>query len=324
MKNKVLKYLLLSSCLVLLFGACRKDAFKGTETGSSGKTYIWISQGGGDPYVQYFDVFSDIKPVVLFTVRRDAANSGDLNKPVTVTLTTDADSTTNAGLTAFADGTYSVPTAADIASGGIYASSKGVTQTATGYTVVFAPGEFAKNIVVKVDGSKLDLSNTYGGVYKITGNGGLAVKSGYDIVAAGVAVKNAYDGTYGYAGTINRFLADGSADTASPLGGTIVAGATVTLATSGPNSDVFNEGIFWVDGISGVGGIGGLQLVVDPATNLVTVTATGNPYLKNIAGLDNYYDPATKTFHLNFGWNTAAPPSSSRQAHIVLTYQGPR
>src|SRR4051794_13146246 len=85
MKNKVLKYLLLSSCLMVLFSACRKDSFEGTETGGSGKTFVWI--GEAPSYNQYFLPFTDVKPVAMFTVRRDAASSGDLQKTATATLT---------------------------------------------------------------------------------------------------------------------------------------------------------------------------------------------------------------------------------------------
>lgn len=313
MKNKVLKYLLLSGCLMVLFSACRKDSFKGTETGSSGKTYLWISEAGGDPYVQYFDVFTDVKPVVLFTVRRDAASAADLKKSVSVTLTADPDSTANVGLTAFAAGTYSLPTSADVAAGGIYASAGGVTQTATGFTVTFAPGEFAKTIVFKVDGSKLDLSNTYGGVYKITGSGGLAVKSGFDVVATGVAVKNKYDGQYSVSGTIYR-------DADVTLGGPYASTTVFSLATVGPNDVAFS--LLWAPGDSEVGGVNPINLHIDPVTNQVTATSVANGTLMNIPGADNYYDPATKAFHLNFVWNGTDP--AHRSVSVVLTYAGPR
>ncbi|ASU32542.1 BT_3044 domain-containing protein [Mucilaginibacter xinganensis] len=324
MKNKFLQYTFLSCSLMVLFSACRKDPFKGTETLSSGKSYVYITEANGSPYTQYFDVFNDIKTVVLFTIRRDAANSADLQKAVTVTLTADADSSASSGLTAFTSDLYTFPTAADIASGGVYAGADGISVNSDGtqLTVKFAPGQFAKNVIYKVDGSKLDLSKTYGAVYKITSLSSLSQKVGYSVVAAAIAVKNAYDGNYNISGTVQRYVAGGDAEVGS-LNGTIVAGKTSDVITNGPTSNFFS--IYWADG-SGVGGIAGLQLAVDPATNKVTVTASGNPNLKNIADQDNYYDPATKTFVLNFAWYGGAPPptGSSRQAHVTLTYNGSR
>ncbi|RYE26827.1 MAG: hypothetical protein EOP45_03125 [Sphingobacteriaceae bacterium] len=63
-----------------------------------------------------------------------------------------------------------------------------------------------------------------------------------------------------------------------------------------------------------------MYLAVDPATNKVTVSATGNSVLKNTAGYDNHYDPATRTFYLAFNWGTAP---STRIAVDTLVYTGP-
>ena len=326
MKKRILQYAFLGVALISIFSSCRKQSFGGEEKPDAGKTFVWITQANGDPYTQFFDVFSDIKTVVLFTVRRDAANNADLKKAVTVTLTADADSTSNAGLTPFSSDLYTFPTSADLASGGVYSGAGGITVNSDGtvLTVKFAPGEFSKNIIYKVDGSKLDLSKTYGAVWKITNFGGFTGKVGYSVVAAAVAVKNAYDGTYGLSGTVYRFVAGGDAeDNSNGLSGSIVAGTTSTVITKGPVSDNFN--IAWANG-GGVGGIDGLYFTVDPATNKVTVAATGNPNLHNIADQENSYNPATKTFVLNFAWYGGAPPpaGSSRQAHVTLSYSGPR
>lgn len=326
MKKRILQYAFLGVALVAAFSSCRKQSFGGEENPTAGKTFVWITEANGDPYTQFFDVFSDIKTVVLFTVRRDAANNTDLMKSATVTLVADPDSTANSGLTPFTSDLYTFPSSADLASGGVYASARGVSVNSDGtqLTVNFAPGEFAKNIIYKVDGSKLDLSKTYGAVWKITNFGGFTGKVGYSVVAAAVAVKNAYDGTYGLSGTVYRFVAGGAAeDNSNGLSGPIVSGVASTVITKGPVSNYFN--IAWANG-GGVGGIDGLYFTVDPATNKVTVASTGNPNLHNIDGMDNFYDPATKTFTLNFAWYGGAPPpvGSSRQAHVQLTYSGPR
>lgn len=326
MKKRFLQYLFLTCSVMVLLSACRKDQFKTTETLQSGKTFVWITEANGDPYTQFFDVFSDIKTVVLFTVRRDAANNADLQKAITITLTADPDSTAASGLTPFTSDLYTFPTAADVASGGIYAGADGISVNGDGtqLTVKFAPGEFAKNIIYKVDGSKLNLANTYGAVYKITNLGGFTGKVGYTEVAAAIGVKNPYDGTYAYGGTLVRYTDASGTNVESPttLGGTIPDGLTIDLVTNGPSSNGF--GLKWITGGT-AGGLAGLQLAVNPVTNKVTVSASGNPYVANIPGQENSYDPATKTFTLNFAWESAAPPDGlARQAHITLTYSASR
>jgi AraC-like DNA-binding protein len=48
-------------------------------------------------------------------------------------------------------------------------------------------------------------------------------------------------------------------------------------------------------------------LTVDPVTNNVTITPAGvTPNVDQHWGL-NYYDPATKSYHLHYSYNTAAP-----------------
>jgi hypothetical protein len=201
MKNKVLKYLLLSSCLVVLFGACRKDSFKGTETGSSGKTYVWITEAPVKS--QFFSPFTDVEAVTMFSVRRDAASSGDLNKAVTIVLTDisgtyldDYNTANGTSYVPFPSDLYTLPTSSDVATGGAYASAKGVTASATGLTLSFAAGDFIKNIIYKIDGTKLDLSQQYAAAYTITSYNGTSKKIGTDTVVSTVAIKNKWDGVY--------------------------------------------------------------------------------------------------------------------------------
>ena len=309
MKNKILQYLLLSFSVVTLFSACRKDPFKTTETKESGKTFVWITEADASANLQYFDPFTDVKTVVFFTVRRDPANKADLQKAVTVILKANADSTNHDGLTPITPDVASLPTAADIASGGVFAGTEGITANSdfSQLTVNFAPGEFAKNIIFKVDGSKLDLSNTYGNVYDITNFGGFTGKVGFSTIAAGVAVKNKWDGNYDVTGSYT----DANIPAASgkyPY--------NVNLETSGPTSDqVYNvtyggyEFAFNVgDGTSSAYGSFAPAFTFDPATNKITdvtnVYGQGSGSHKRSAKLDptgdNIYDPSTKSFKVKY------------------------
>ncbi|MDT4886891.1 hypothetical protein FQZ97_1232940 [compost metagenome] len=77
----------------------------------------------------------------------------------------------------------------------------------------------------------------------------------------------------------------------------------------------------WAGGTSGVAGIDNLRATIDPATNLVTMTALGNATLANRAGYENKYDPATKTLTLNFDWNQTA---NAREIGLVIQWVADR
>ena len=77
----------------------------------------------------------------------------------------------------------------------------------------------------------------------------------------------------------------------------------------------------WSNKGGGVGGIDHTLATLDPATNLVSMSSLGNASLKNWPGKENKYDPATKTYTLNFHWN---PTANVREMTLVLKYKGPR
>lgn len=175
--------------------------------------------------------------------------------------------------------------------------------------------------------SSLDPNLTYALGFSIT-----AVSAGYTIAAnqkdvvIGFAIKNAYDGIYSVeSGLVTRYTSPGvpAGDAISgPLGGN----PDVYLLTSGANSvsippSGVEGGLFWSGGGSMVAGVDGITLTVDPGTNQVTSRSAGNATFGNWAGRDNYYDPATKTFHLSFRWN---PTANVREYEVVLKYKGPR
>ncbi len=168
------------------------------------------------------------------------------------------------------------------------------------FNVVFKPNtfDFSKSLVLP-----LTISSVSSGI--ISGNFGTILLS--------VNVKNQFDGAYSFKGYILRNSASGPDLT---LSGNF-KGLTNRLNTLGLYQNSFSQ--YWANGTN-VGGIDGLNLTVDPTTNKVTIRATGNATLKNTAGYDSRYDPATKTFYLGFDWGTAP---SNRAAIDTLTYTGP-
>jgi len=173
---------------------------------------------------------------------------------------------------------------------------------------VIPKGERKVTIHVKVNTTLItDFSKSYILPLSITGADGATVSGNYGTILVKINRKNIYDGVYSDKGFIFR--------TPDPdgLGGNF-KGQSIPLATKSANSLAFTP--LWNNGTT-VGGISNVTINVDPATNKVTMTAD-QAALKNVAGYDNRYDPATKTFYLSFTW-------SSTRAHTdTLTYTGPR
>jgi hypothetical protein len=312
-KNIFFKYLVLACAFAVVFAGCRKEPAADkvtTETLNAGKTLIGFPDGMESS--TFFDPFTDVKTIDVFTLKKDAANNTDLKKAQNFVVSAVPDS-----IDAYNEANG---TAYELLPSSFYTigtSSTDVSVSGDNLTFKFASGDFAKNFVIKLDGSKLDLSKSYALAYKITDSAGVGIHAASrGAMYAFYSVKNKYDGVYTLGGTIARYI-DGVAD--ASLGGTYPDGLQVEVATIGTYTNSFS--LLWITG-GGVGGIAGLQLTVDPATNKVTVIATGNAAVQNTAGKDNYYDPDTKTFHLAFDWGANA--TNKRVFDGTLTYAGSR
>jgi len=134
--------------------------------------------------------------------------------------------------------------------------------------------------------------------YVISGNIGKGVVA--------VLTKNKYDGLYNAKG----FFVHPS------LGGPFVH-KNLVVATSGTFS-VDLEAQPYSGGLLGAYP----RLTIDPNTNAVTVTSYDPATTFNgpEPGYVNRYDPATKTFYINYGYVTSAP----REAWDTLTFSRPR
>ena len=139
---------------------------------------------------------------------------------------------------------------------------------------------------------------------------GVVVAINQQKVLVGVAIKNPYDGIYENRGYTLR--------SGDPARTGFVGPYEIGLVTSGAytvQSDILHK---WADG-SGIG-ITFIVYTIDPATNAVTVTASGFTVL-DAPGYTNRYDPATKKIYAAFTWG-AGP--ASRLALDTLTYLRPR
>ncbi|MDB5131370.1 MAG: hypothetical protein JWR02_1119 [Mucilaginibacter sp.] len=308
MKNNFLKYSFLGLALMMLFASCVKDPYNGKETLYSGKTYVWITEAPLNN--QFFDVFTNVKPITVFTVRRDAASPADLQKAVTVSLTALPSTYIDAYNTANGTSYTLMPTS-------IYTvtTTGGISVTSTGLALNYAAGDFAKNVVFNVDGSKVDLSKQYAVAYVITNHGGFSKKVGYDTVFATVAIKNRWDGVYAATGTmtdvtnaayshINTFLATQSAAPMQYELRTTSATQCVLFDNYvvGGVATPFSTATSW-----SYYGSFGLVVNFDPVTNAITSVTNyyGQPAGNGrSARLDvtapNVYDPASKTIDIGY------------------------
>lgn len=187
-------YLLLATALLGTSVGCRKDNFEVESVADKGATMIKLLEAPSKSL--FFTPFSGIKEKVhLFSVRRDAVSSADLNAAARVTLVADP-----AAITA-----YNTKNGTDyeLLPESLYtlAADAGVAKSGTGYTVDFSAGDFSKNIKINLNGSLWDLSKKYAVAYKVDQTGGLTLKDGAGTIIVLISIKNAYDAVYTVDGT---------------------------------------------------------------------------------------------------------------------------
>jgi len=209
------------------------------------------------------------------------------------------------------------------------------TATASSYTLL-GSGSYtlsATEVVIKAGTSKATFNVAFRPLtFEFTGLQVLpltisSVSSGiisgnFNTILLNVTPKNIYDGVYKInAGNVQRYTTPTSPTQNDGLNGDLAGNPNLSLQTINLTT-VQISGLTWHGGSSGVSGIDNLRATVDPATNLVTMNALGNTSLRNIPGTVSKYDPATKTFTLNFEWN----PTSNRRAvtGLVIKYDHER
>lgn len=306
---RIKQLLLLSTILAVLAGCVKKDDFYKENSADSGaKTVVKIIDAPGVLRVR--DLNPTIDTFLLLEVRRDAASSADLNQTLTVKLTKADTLVTNAGYTVLPSNAYTLLTDVN--------------------NLTFKPGEFAKEILIKVDKSKFDLTKQYAIGYVITDAGSGAVASGDNKkILINVILKNKYDGKYQLDGA---FYHPTSSPNYDPF--TI----DVELHTSGPNSvklyvpdfgGYYGPGLF--GGVLNAFGAQEPEITIDPVTNKATVqnSYSGAVTFYTMApNYDSHYDPAAKKIYVKYGYNYAAGPTfnpaTNREWTYVFTYLGPR
>ncbi|MGF1922769.1 MAG: hypothetical protein ACQUHE_01220 [Bacteroidia bacterium] len=312
MKKNIFKCLLLGIALSVSFTSCREDEFVGdNELGDNGKTILKFPDGPSKTLL--FEAFTNIKPINGFSLVRDVNSNAGLSSSASIELVKAA---VPAGYTFLPDNIFTLQTS----------SAAKFTKTATGYSANFAPGDFSLDFNINLNGALLDPTAKYALAFTIGNSAGNTVTtSTQKTITVLFTILNQWDGMYSFeAGSqLTRYDTGGQGipNTGDALMGTLVGLPNRALTTIDGNTLTWTP--VWANG-GGVGGVDNFRLAVNPVTNQTTMTALGNPSLRNIEGKPNFYDPATKTFTLNFEWGQTATTKATRDMNVVLKYVGKR
>lgn len=264
--------------LTAIVSGCVKDTefFESSDDEFGRRQTVRIADGGADAVQQRArDLAPTIDTFLLLEVRRSPNSEAELNQPLTVKVVRDT----------------SIIGKYNRAHGGSYVElPTSAYQVLTDLNnVTFQPGEFSKAIRIRLDKNQMDLSKQYALGLRVTdASGGALASAEQGEVLYSVGVKNQYHGTYSAVGTFTHPTAGVRAiDEDKELQ---TWGATTVRA---PLGDLGGSGYY-------------MLLTVNP-DNTVTVTPSGaTPNIDQSWG-PNFYDPATKSFHLHYSYNVSAP-----------------
>ncbi|TKC12422.1 DUF1735 domain-containing protein [Pedobacter polaris] len=147
------------------------------------------------------------------------------------------------------------------------------------------------------------------------------ISGNFSNIILNVIPKNLWDGIYSVeAGTITRYT-NPTTPANDALSGSMAGNPDVTLQTKTANS-VTVVGLNWANKGGGVGGVDPITMTINANNTLSFSSGVTTTLLKETTGRTNTYDPATKTFTINFDWN---PAGAKREVvGLVLKYKASR
>jgi len=284
MKGKKFNYITLACFIILSFTSCIKDDI--TDTTDQGSNFIKILESPENSF--FYLPFSDVKKIDLFSLRKDARSEAELNTATTVKLTS-----VPALITAYnAKNSETFEPLPD----SLYTTT--ITRSGNVYDMSLVAGQFAKEFTINLNGGKWNMSHKYAMALVLSDVGGNKKTFEKDTIIVFVAVKNIYDGDYHALGVFHH-----------PTAGDRAIDRDKSLVTAGPTAVKCELGDLGASGYS--------MILTVNSDNTVTITPSGvTPNVDQHWG-PNYYDPADKTFHLYYSYNTSAP----RIVEEILTPQ---
>ncbi len=345
----LLKKLAILVIMVSIFASCKKAA-EVKVIGDAGQTIVKIINGGPTEYAVGSEEGDDNdgpglplygvefvptpQTITVVSIRRDVSNFTELNKATTVIIEEDTNMITRYNDTAIARGNGTIEKM-PVSVFSISPAKVGGYQGT--YTIDFAPGEVAKEIVLTVDNPfrDLDPNITYALAFKIktvTVTGGAAKIGFSSSVVVRVGAKNKYDGVYDMKGIHNRPTYQ------------FFYKAEMQMITTGANSVIY----YWPaagsvghpiatdanNTLSWYGATVAPAVDFNPVTNLATniYNTTPSPPISKNDGA-NYpglvdpanptisrYDEATKTMYLYWRYNN----NPARGFFDTLVFKKPR
>lgn len=256
--------------LVVLATACvpeGKDMIEGM-----GSNFVRLPAGGEEITLLGVDLAPGDKTAEFLEIIRDVNSSSELTKSVSVSLKTD-----DALITAYnkAHTTTFVP---------LPTSLYKLSET----NVNMAAGDFSKNVSITFDPTKLDPTKSYALGISVASAGDYKIRNGLGSALFQIIAKNKYHGKYKAVGVFTH-----------PTAGPRDIDRIKDVVTVTANSVTTELGDLGASGYT-------MTLTVN-ADNSVTVSPTGATPNINQSYSKNYYDPATKSFHLHYSYNVAAP-----------------
>ena len=190
MKMNLSNYLLLLGVGSLFFTSCVKSDVE--EVGNKGATIVKLLESPENKI--FFEPFTNIRDVSLFSLRKDAATSSDLNTPTAVKVKLNP--------TLIAD--YNTANGSDfeVLPDSLYTLDPTIVKTGSSYTMTFNAGDFAKDFGIKLNGAKWDLAHKYALGFTIEDAGGKTINAEKKNVVALISIKNKWDGVYVAHGTM--------------------------------------------------------------------------------------------------------------------------
>lgn len=310
---KTLHKINISLC-VLFFALLAVSCIQKQESiGDAGQTILKMFPDGYKMLA--IDARSTPQSFLLFEIRRDVANSTQLNTTSTVILAADDAILPKYNLE---NETEFVPLPANL---GIVSPAISGGQI----TLNFAAGDQGMPITIDIPNSgNFDFSKHYALAFRVASVSGTGTLSAAakDTIVCEILAKNKYDGLYLLKGVHNR----------APY--TFPYETEMQMQTRGASSVAF----YWPEAGSAGHPIGigpgetswygaaiAPVIVFDPVTNLITdvFNAGGATPITKFTGAganSNKYDPATKTIYVSWNYNN----NPLRAFFDTLTYIGPR
>lgn len=332
-RNKFLNYIALVVVACLSLTSCIKDDI--TDTTNHGSTFLKFLEAPENKI--FFEPFTDIRTVNLFSLRKDPNSNAKLNEAVLVKMAPKPE---------LID-TFNVHNNSDfeVLPDSLYTLDPGNPFVNGTWQINMAPGEFARDFTIKLNGAKWDLAHKYALGFTISEVGSDKASTEKKDIVVLISIKNKWDGVYSISGTVQDVTNAAFTGIYNDPGGYNVKveyGLETLSATECIVVDYNYTGIpalpFWAGTGWSYYGSFGLIVEFDPVTDkVVKVTnyyGQGASANKRSAKLDpsgiNAYDATTKTVNIKYNMVQEANlnPAPPNNVRTIVTeewkFKGPR